>query len=291
MQRHQGMSTLKLPERIKDRFAGMTRSERSVASYMLSNLHLLPFESAADIAARVGVSQMTVGRFLRSIGYAGIGEVKNELRDAALSPGLKIGDRLERLRAKRGAGKDAHRNLQYEVNALVSVYEVVGSPLWDRAIGRLVESDAVFVAGFQTVGGMAADFAARLVYLRPSVTLLDGRDGTFADLLAGNWNRPCLVLFEIRRYTKFSQLLAHEARQRSIDLIIVCDRHCHWAADDTDLVFSVNTDSSLFWDNQSPFLSLTNLMLDQVARRLKRAVAARLRALTELQDGFGAFQE
>jgi DNA-binding MurR/RpiR family transcriptional regulator len=284
------MNTRKLPERIKDRFAGMTRSERSVASYMLSNLHLLPFESAADIAARVGVSQMTVGRFLRSIGYAGIGEVKNELRDAALSPGLKIGDRLERLRARPGAGKDAHRNLQHEVNALISVYEVVGSPLWDRAIGRLVESDAVFVAGFQTVGGMAADFAARLVYLRPSVTVLDGRDGTFADLLAGRWHRPCLVLFEMRRYTKFSQLLAHEARQRSIDLIIVCDRHCHWAADDTDLVFSVNTDSSLFWDNQSPFLSLTNLMLDQVARRLKRTAAARLRALTELQDGFGAFQ-
>ncbi|MGZ3269032.1 MAG: MurR/RpiR family transcriptional regulator [Reyranella sp.] len=285
------MNTRKLPERIRNGFAGMTRSERSVASYMLSNLHLLPFESAADIAARVGVSQMTVGRFLRSIGYAGIGEVKNELRDAALSPGLKIGDRLERLRAKRGAGKDAHRNLQHEVNALVSVYEFAGSPLWDKAIGRLVESDAVFVAGFQTVGGMAADFAARLVYLRPSVTVLDGQDGTFADLLAGRWHHPCLVLFEMRRYTKFSQLLAQKARQRNIDLIIVCDRHCHWAADQTDLVFSVNTDSSLFWDNQSPFLSLTNLMLDQVARRLKRTVAARLRALTELQDGFGAFQE
>ncbi len=284
------MNTPKLPDRIKDRFAHMTRSERSIASYMLGNLHLLPFENAADIAARVGVSQITVGRFLRSIGYAGIGEVKNELRDAALSPGLKIGERLERLRATGHAGKDTHRNLQHEVNALVSVYEVVGSPLWDKAVGRLVESDTVFVAGFQTISGMAADFSARLVYLRPGVTALDGSDGTFADLLAGRWTRPCLVLFEMRRYTKCSQLLAQKAQQRGIDLIIVCDRHCHWAADHTDMVFSVNTDSTLFWDNQSPFLSLTNLMLDQVARRLKRTVAARLKAMAELQDGFGAFQ-
>jgi DNA-binding MurR/RpiR family transcriptional regulator len=284
------MNTPKLPDRIKDRFAHMTRSERSIASYMLGNLHLLPFENAADIAARVGVSQITVGRFLRSIGYAGIGEVKNELRDAALSPGLKIGERLERLRATGHAGKDTHRNLQHEVNALVSVYEVVGSPLWDKAVGRLVESDTVFVAGFQTIAGMAADFSARLVYLRPGVTALDGSDGTFADLLAGRWTRPCLVLFEMRRYTKCSQLLAQKAQQRGIDLIIVCDRHCHWAVDHTDMVFSVNTDSTLFWDNQSPFLSLTNLMLDQVARRLKRTVAARLKAMAELQDGFGAFQ-
>ncbi len=284
------MNAPNLPDRIKDRFARMTRSERAIASYMLGNLHLLPFENAAAIAAQVGVSQMTVGRFLRSIGYAGIGEVKDELREAALTPGLKIGDRLERLRVKSRAGKDTHRNLQHEVHALVSVYEIVGTPLWDRAIARLVESDTVFVAGFQTVSGMAADFAARLLYLRPGVTVLDGQDGTFADLLAGRWTRPCLVLFEMRRYTKCSQLLAQKVQQRGIDLIIVCDRHCHWAAQHTDLVFSVNTDSSLFWDNQSPFLSLTNLMLDQVARGLKRSVAARLKAMTELQDGFGAFQ-
>ena len=284
------MNTPKLPDRIKDRFAHMTRSERSIASYMLGNLHLLPFENAADIAVRVGVSQITVGRFLRSIGYAGIGEVKNELRDAALSPGLKIGERLERLQTTGRAGKDRHRNLQHEVNALVSVYEVVGSPLWDKAVGRLVECDTVFVAGFQTVSGMASDFSARLLYLRPGVTVLDGTDGTFADLLAGRWARPCLVLFEMRRYTKCSQLLAQRAQQRGVDLIIVCDRHCHWAADHTDMVFSVNTDSTLFWDNQSPFVSLTNLLLDQVARRLKRTVAARLKAMAELQDSFGAFQ-
>ena len=286
-----GVDAPKLPDRIKDRFARMTRSERGIASYMLGNLHLLPFENAADIAARVGVSQMTVSRFLRSIGYSGIGEVKNELRDAALSPGLKIGDRLDRLRASGGAGKDMHLNLQREVHALVSVYEIVGTPLWDKAIGRLVDSGTVFVAGFQTVSGMASDFAARLQYLRPGVAVLDGRDGTFADLLAGRSSRPCLLLFEMRRYTKCSQLLARKAQQRGIDLIILCDRHCHWAADHTDMVFNVNTDSSLFWDNQSPFLSLTNLMLDQIVRRTKRSVAARLKLMTDLQDDFGAFQE
>ena len=78
---HTSLGTLTLEDRIKAQFSKMTRSERSVASYMLANLHLLPFESAADIASNVGVSQMTVGRFLRSIGYRGIGNVKRDLRN------------------------------------------------------------------------------------------------------------------------------------------------------------------------------------------------------------------
>lgn len=283
------MSALTLADRIKGGFANMTPSERSVASYMLGNLHLLPFENAADIATSVGVSQMTVGRFLRSIGYRGIGDVKNELRDAALSTGLKMSDRLERLRGNTGVGTKIHLNLQREVHALISVYEALGTPMWEKAIGRLADADTVFVTGFQTLGGMASDFAARLHYLRPGVVVLDGRDGTFADLLAGRSARSCLVLFEMRRYTKCSQLLAQKAQQLGVSLIILCDRHCHWAADHSDTVFSVNTDSNLFWDNQTPFVSLTNLMMDQVARQLKRSVTTRVKALTDLQDDFGAF--
>lgn len=276
-------------DRIADQFARMTRSERSIASYMLGNLHLLPFENAAGIAAKVGVSQMTVGRFLRSIGYSGIADLKAELRDAALSPGLKVSGRLERIRANSGAGADLHRNLQMEVNALVSVYEYAGTPLWDRAVGRLVEADHVFVAGFQTLSGLASDFAARLQYLRPGVSVLDGKDGTFAELLAGTSANPCLVLFEMRRYTRFSRLLAEKAQQRGIGMFLICDRHCHWARDHTDAVFSLNTDSNLFWDSQTPFLSLTNLMLDHVVRRLQGSVDARLKSMAGLQEYFGAF--
>ena len=279
-----------LSERIARAHAQMTPSERGIASYMLGNLHLLPFENAAAIAAKVGVSAMTVGRFLRSIGYGGFSELKDELRGAATNPGLLVSDRLDRIRDNGGGGSALHDNLQMEVNALIAVYEHVGTPRWNRAIACLVSSDQVFVAGFQTLGGLASDFAARLQYLRPGVGVLDGRDGTFAELLAGTAKQPCLVLFEMRRYTKFSRLLAEECSKRGIGLMMICDAHCHWARDCTDAVFTVNTESKLFWDSQAPFLSLTNLMLDHVIRKLRDDAGLRLKSLGALQDRFGAFK-
>ncbi len=281
---------LALPERIARAHAALTPSERAIASHLLGNLHLLPFENAAAIAARVGVSAMTVGRFLRVLGYGGFGELKAELRGSAANPGLLVSDRLARIRGQKGDGADLHANLQLEVNALVGVYEQVATPIWTRAVARLTASDRVFVAGFQTLGGLAADFAARLQYLRPGVGVLDGSDGTFADLLAGTAKKPFLVLFEMRRYTRFSRLLAQQCKDQGIAVLMVCDRHCHWALDCTDDVLTVDTESNLFWDAQAPFLSLTNLLLDQVVRRLRPAAAARLEALGLLQERFGAFR-
>jgi DNA-binding MurR/RpiR family transcriptional regulator len=284
------MQPATLAERIAERMPRMTRSEREIANHMLSHLHLLPYENAAAIAAQVGVSAMTVGRFLRSIGYSGMGGIKAELRKDATHPSLLIKDRLERIHASSGDGEDLRDNLQLEVNALISVYELVGTPVWNRAMAALCNSDHVFVAGFQTIAGLAADFAARLQYLRPAVGVLDGRDGVFADLFAGSAKAPCLVLFEMRRYTQFSRLLAAQAQQHGITLIVVCDHHCHWAQDHTDLVFSLNTDSRLFWDSQTPFIGLNNLMLDHVVRRLEGSVDQRLKAMTSLQEQFGAFR-
>lgn len=284
-------ATATLSERIASAYPAMTPSSRRIASYMLANAHLLPFEHAAAIADKVGVSAMTVGRFLRSLGYGGFGQLKNELRGAAATPGLLVSDRLDRIRGNARDGAVLHDNLQLEVNALVNVYEQVGTPLWNQTVARLVASDQVFVAGFQTLGGLAADFAARLQYLRPRVGVLDGRDGTFAEMLAGGAKRPCLVLFEMRRYTKFSEVLARQCRKQGIPVVIICDSHCHWARDCSDAVFTVNTESKLFWDAQAPFLSLTNLMLDHVVRKLGNRAAGRLKSLRTLQDRFGMFTD
>ncbi len=268
----------------------MTPSERALASHMLANEHLLPFETAATIAAQVGVSPMTVSRFLRRIGYDGMAELKAELRGTAPEPGLLVSERVTRVRGSSGGSEPLRENLQLEVDALVAVYDHVGTPRWKRAVDHLSRCDRVFVSGFQTLSGLASDFAVRLNYLRPGVSAEDGHDGVFAEVLAGNSRSPCVVLFEMRRYSRFSVQLAAACRERGVTLLVICDRHCRWAHEYTDDVLPVTTDSRLFWDSQAPFLSLTNLLLDDVVRRLQPGVQQRLNHLRDLQEHFGVFR-
>jgi DNA-binding MurR/RpiR family transcriptional regulator len=283
--------TSSLAEKLSSGFSTLTKSEKAVANYMLAHLKSLPYETAASIAESAGVSPMTVSRFLRGLGYKGLSELKEQLRNEIGATPLLISDRLARIRKASRRDTKVWENFDLEVMATLGVYELLGGATWKNAVAALVESSDVFVAGFQTIGGIASDFAARLDYLRPRARFLDGRNGTFSELLADGGAAPCLTLFEMRRYTKTSLKLAKAASSAGIPLIVVCDSHCYWARDYTDLVLMVGTQSHLFWDNQAPFLSLSNLLLDAVIAKLGDGAEPRLKRLRELQDRFEAFHD
>lgn len=53
-----------------------SKADKLIASYIERNLAELPFETAKSIAERLGISQMTVGRYLRRLGFDGLEELK-----------------------------------------------------------------------------------------------------------------------------------------------------------------------------------------------------------------------
>lgn len=282
--------TADLEQRLRAGFTRFTPSEKAVASWVLANIPRLPFETAATIADAVGVSQMTVGRFLRSLGYNGLSELKRGLRAQLGANPVLISDRVARIGRDGETGQRLGANFELEVEALLAVYEQVGSDAWTRTTDRIAQAGTLFVAGFQTLEGIASSFAQRLDYLRPDARQLDGRDGTFAELLAGNARDPALILLEMRRYTRVSRLLVEAAAESGIGVTIICDPYCSWAHEVSADVLVVSTDSRLFWDNQSGFVSLLSLLLDDVARVLGAGIDARAHAMAALQNRFGSFE-
>ena len=143
-------------QKLSDSLAGASKADKAIASYMLAQLNSLAFETAASIAGKVAVSEPTVGRFCRSIGYASFKDLKDHLKqDLGDRPWL-ISDRLRDLQRRTLAGEDQlARGLQLEIAGLVAVYELAHTPEWKRVIKRLATTPAVFVTGFQTERGVA----------------------------------------------------------------------------------------------------------------------------------------
>ena len=106
-----------------------TPSERMLAHYLASNLPSLPFETAATVAAKVGVSEASVGRFCRSIGYRHLKDLKSSLQVDLGERAWLIGDRLQDFHQRSQKGNaELARALEREVAALVTVYELAATP-------------------------------------------------------------------------------------------------------------------------------------------------------------------
>lgn len=278
-------------QRLSDCLATASKADRAIANYMLSKLNSIPFETAASIAAKVEVSEPTVGRFCRSIGYQSFKDLKDSLKqDIGDRPWL-ISDRLRDFRRRAQEGEDQlGHGLQLEIAGLVAVYEIAQSPEWTRAVKRLAKAPAVFAAGFQTERGMAQIFVNQLQYLRDRVHLLDLAGGNFAELLLtngdGSAEKPALVIFEARRYSRMAKLLAQEARRAGIPVTLITDAFCDWGREVSDEMFVVPTEFNLFWDSTAQMASLANLLVNGVFIELGPAVEARMDAIARLYNRF-----
>ena len=276
-----------IKQRLESSLSTAAASGRAIANYMLANLYELPFQTAADIAAKLNVSESSVGRFCRSIGYSHFKDLKNDLKaDLGDGPWL-VGDRLQEFRQQASQGPQGlPRSFELEVAALVKVYEYSLTPTWHVVSQRLASRRKVFVAGFQTERGIAASMVHLLQYLRDNVHWVDGAAGHYADVLLSLPDDSALVVFEARRYSRHALTLCRKAREAGIAVTLVTDTFCDWAEQNADEVFRVPTEFNLFWESTAAMLSLVHLLVNEVCKQLGPDVERRLEATAALHNEF-----
>ncbi|WP_248920011.1 MurR/RpiR family transcriptional regulator [Pseudomonas entomophila] len=274
-----------IKQRLESSLHTAAASGRQIASYMLANLHELPFQTSASIAGKLGVSESSVGRFCRSLGYAHLKALKQDLQnDLGDGPWL-VGDRLQEFRQQP---EDDQRSgsLELEMAALVRVHEYSRGEAWQQVAQRLADKPRVFIAGFQTERGIAMCMSHLLQYLRDGVQLVDGSAGHFGEVLLGRPEQCALVVFEARRYSRHALQLCQKARARGIPVTLVTDTFCDWADANADEVFRIPSEFNLFWESTATMLSWVHLMVNEVCKKLGPDVERRLEATAALHNEF-----
>lgn len=267
-----------------------SKSDRLIAHYIERNLAEIPFETAKSIASRLELSPMTVGRYLRRMGFDGLDQLKHELRRGSSNPAWQVKGPVDRLREDIREGKLLAGLIQEQINNLGLVYELTTSPEWQQAIEALIGASEVYVAAYQNVRGIAQYFASQLSYTRSRVQFVDGLNGTYSELLDGAVEGRVLFLHDVRRFAAKAKPLAMEARRAGVKVILYTDEYCPWAADVSDICLVVPGSHGPLWDGAATTIAVMDLMLSNIIVVLGDEVSERVGMLTRLQDVFGDFE-
>jgi DNA-binding MurR/RpiR family transcriptional regulator len=291
---------------VEAHFAELTPTSKRVASYMLANLDRLGLENADQIARQAGTSGISVGRFLRSIGYQNLDDLKRELRGAEERPWL-ITDRLDAFRRASGQHDEgtpvtngpgtphaipspalAH-SLELEIGAIQHVYQLAQSPVFARVAERISNADAVYILGIQSTRGISNAFYSYLEYIRPRVFYSDGMSGSYVDSLNSEFKSPYLIVTDTRAYSMIARRYCEAATRRGLPFALVTDIYCPWARDFDGDLLQVKTDVGQFWDSLAPLTCLFNLLISAIVERLGAGIDERVARNRELQSEFDQF--
>ncbi|WP_175959290.1 sap1 transcriptional regulator SapR [Burkholderia pyrrocinia] len=280
---------------VESRFAELTPTAKRIASYMLANLDRLGLETADQIAQQTGTSGISVGRFLRSVGYRNLDDLKRELRGGDDRPWM-ITDRLDEYRRTAGTqpaeGSDGTlaSSLERELDAIRHVYRLAEGPVFAQVADRIAHADAVFILGIQSTRGISNAFSSYLEYLRPRVFYSDGQSGSYVDSLNSEFERPYCIVTDTRAYSRSARRYCQAAAERGQPFALVTDLSCPWAREWPADLLQVKTDVGQFWDSLAPLTCLFNLLITAVVDRLGPAIDRRVARNRELQHTFDQFE-
>ncbi len=292
---------------VEARFAELTPTAKRIASYLLANLDRLGLETADQIAQQAGTSGISVGRFLRSVGYRNLDDLKRELRGTQDRPWM-ITDRLDAFRRASGeygeaaqaqqapqAGNVAAPNpalahsLELEIGAIQHVYQLAQSPTFARVAERISSADAVYILGIQSTRGISNAFYSYLEYIRPRVFYSDGMSGSYVDSLNSEFASPYLIVTDTRAYSMIARRYCEAATRRGLPFALVTDIYCPWARDFAGDLLQVKTDVGQFWDSLAPLTCLFNLLITAIVERLGPTLDERVARNRELQGELNQF--
>ena len=249
-----------LQKKLKSRWDTFTTSEQKIATHLLQNPGGIPFETAASLGQRVGVSAMTVGRFLRNLGYAGLNELKEELRGDA--PWLQ----LYRNPDLAGDPATMSESLKAEIRGITTAHALTRTAEWKAVVRLLVDADRVSVASFHQGRFLGLGFATLMQSVKPRTRFDEGLDGAYADLLLDSTGKSCVLLIDFRRYSRHFRILAEECAARGIPLAIITDSQCYWARQLTEHVLMLPAEMERPWHNFTAATSLLSLLIGAVTR-------------------------
>ncbi|MES1935421.1 MurR/RpiR family transcriptional regulator [Salinisphaera hydrothermalis] len=264
-----------LTERVEQLEGGLSPSERTLYATLQANLENLAFETGASLAQKSGVSPNTVSRFLRRLGYKGLNGLKDALRDDLRTRSLLNATLVERVEHQPA---DLMGHLNAEINALKDFAEQLGGAHWRTIVSRVAAAERVFVCGFQTVRGLAEDFANRLALVRPGVEFIDLYSGVLGQWIDSRDERCCVVLIDITPYAEAGITFANDCLASETDLVVFSDEYGIARYIDTPYIVSMKTQTGLILESTGGLTSALNVLLHCVASEHKTDLRERMEA-------------
>src|SRR5690606_21462977 len=132
---------------LTDHFNDLTKSEKRIANFLRKNQEESAFLSAGEIASRLDLSEATLVRFARSLGFSSYPAMRTVLQDnfrRRVTHSARLRGRLNDL---RDGGDIFERLTATEIDFLTQALDSIKQEELNKAVEILHEHDRVFVFG------------------------------------------------------------------------------------------------------------------------------------------------
>lgn len=285
---------LNMEERIKT--AKLTRSEGLVAEYIINNLNSVCFMTATDIARKVRVSDATVIRLCRALGFSGFFHLQKDIQQQVMQQMEDGADALaspiEKLRVYMPGLRETNfisSHLECAINNIKSAIKKNDPDKFEAIASIIIQSRHKFVSGFRGCRGLADWTALILGHMLPNVRRNTSVGAENLETLIDLTPEDCVLLISFPRYAQAAIDTAAFAKQNGAKLLVLTDKLTAPVAADADQVVTVNVRGLTFFNSIVGQAFAIELMVGAVSKAIGSSNHDRLAAIDTYISKYGFF--
>lgn len=252
----------KPPPSFVNRVLGVMNSlpdaERRLAELALDNPGDLASYSASEFAALAGVSNATVSRFVRRLGFDDFNTARRSVRTEK-----NTGSPLLLDAKRRPAPDTVASHLAMSRANLEATMARLSDATIDEITQAIIAARVVWVAGYRSNQAFAAYFRWQIFQFLPKAQLLPGPGETIGEYMANFEASDCLVAFGVRRRARPLQHLITQAGRSKTKIVLVTD-HLFGASSTVDWMVRCDAKAPGALDNHTAVIAFCDLLITRL---------------------------
>ena len=259
----------------------LSKTDTKIAAYVCDHLDTIGLQTSTAMAEKIGVSDTSVVRFVRKLGFKGYIDFRSAMKERilkktkqerqGLSPMEKYAKSKELLK-RDSLISDVS---SYTLDNLEKSFFALDSSTLEQVVDILMKSDRKYIAGFRGTACCAQYMSSNLLFLTPNVMLITHADATAAERLIDITERDCLFLYSFPLHSEITKTLMDIARENKAKIILMTDSPTSPLANKADIVITARVDGLGFTNSYVAPLSLSELIILAVSSRCDETFSER----------------
>ena len=268
----------------------LTKKEKLIAEFILDNFAEACFITSTEIARRLQVSDSSVIRFTRTLGYTGFMDFQRSIRKTYTERINSVSDNItipsERLKLSIGKLDQSDIMESYFSNVLQNLKSCVNqndSLSFERAAGLITGSKRKFIVTSR------ANSCVGDMLLLPDVYETSHPALNVIDHLCDITENDCIVAVSFPRYSEMDLLAAQMAYEAGAKIVLITDKASSPLAKYATQLLTVSVDSNTFFNSYVAVLFTIELLCSFISKKMGYSTEAKLQLIDKYLSKVGLF--
>lgn len=267
------------------RNANLTKTEKIIGEFMLDHYESACFMTSAEVAQDLDVSESSVIRFSKALGYHGYADFQKSLQKYykkkvhSISSSITIpSERLAYLTNPEGDHAENYMETHFQnaLNNLESAMVNNNKEQLDLAARIIINSNRKYILASRA-NTCQGDYC--LLYMKHMVdNVISTSHGSISviDHMCDVGPDDCVIAFSFPRYSEIDRMALQMAFDAKATIIVITDKQSALLSQYASIVFTVSVDSNTFFNSFTGVQFLTELLCNSISEVVGKPIEQRL---------------